>query len=132
MADETSLPDTPRGDETVTSTPAAPTRTGPPTWIVAVVSGAFGLLYAYAVWNAIAYLALLAGGTRPLNGLGWGVMIFAAAFPIIVFALAFGVGYRRAWWELAIAYIAGLGVVAVFWLNVVAYTVTSSGSSLLA
>ena len=29
-----------------------------PTWLTATITGAFGLLYAYAVWNALDFLIL--------------------------------------------------------------------------
>jgi hypothetical protein len=50
-------------------------------------------------------------------------------FPLVAF------GWRSrsagaAWWEFALTLLAGLGLVAVFWLNVVAYSVTN-GATLL-
>ena len=48
----------------------------------------------------------------------------------LTFGVAFAIGWRRAWWEFALTLLAGLGLVAVFWLNVVAYSVTN-GATLL-
>lgn len=101
-----------------------------PTWLASTVAGAFGLFYAYAVWNAISFLVQQASGTLGLNGLGWGLLLFTAAFPILVFAGALGLGLRRAAGEFALLLLAGLALVAVFWLNVVAYSL-SNGASLV-
>ncbi|WP_109210667.1 MULTISPECIES: hypothetical protein [Microbacterium] len=108
----------------VTQTPRTPT------WLVATIAAAFGLFYAYAVWNAVAFLIQQATGMLGLNALGWGVLLFAVAFPIIVFAVALGVGMRRPPGHLAVILLTGLGLVAIFWLNVVAYAL-AYGSSLV-
>lgn len=96
-----------------------------PTWLAATVAGAFGLFYAYAVWNAVAFLVQQASGSVGLNGLGWGLLLFAAAFPILVFAGGLALGLRRSAGEFALILLAGLGLVAVFWLNVVAYSLAN-------
>lgn len=97
---------------------AVEARTGP-RWLVAAVLGLAGLFYAYAVWNAVAYLASMA--QLGLNGYGWFVLLFAVLFPVVAYVLAWGVGRRRAVGELALVMLAGLGVSAVFWMNVVWY-----------
>lgn len=99
-----------------------------PTWLAATIAGAFGLFYAYAVWNAVAFLVQQASGTLGLNPLGWALLLFAAAFPIIVFASALALGLRRTATALALLLLAGLGLVAVFWLNVVAYALANGAS----
>jgi hypothetical protein len=96
-------------------------RPATPTWLVATIAGGFGLFYAYAVWNAVAFLIDQATGVLGLNGLGWAVLLFAVAFPIIVFAVALGIGMKRPPAHFAMILLTGLGLVAVFWLNVVAY-----------
>jgi len=101
-----------------------------PTWLAATVAGAFGLFYAYAVWNAVSFLVQRAGATPALNGLGWALLIFAAAFPVLVFAGALALGLRRRAGEFALLLLTGLGLVAVFWLDVVAYAL-SSGCTLV-
>ena len=83
-----------------------------------IIVGAAGLFYAYGVWNAIAYLVTFAQGG--LNGYGWFVLLFSAVFPILIFAAAFALGRRRSALELSVVLLAGLGLVAVFWINVVA------------
>lgn len=101
-----------------------------PTWAIVTISVIFGLFYAYFVWNAVDFLITLASGTLPLNGYGWFVLLFAVAFPLIAFGIAFAIGWRRVWWEFALVLLAGLGVVAVFWLNVIAYSATNGASML--
>lgn len=92
-----------------------------PSWLVATVAGLFGLFYAYAVWNAVAYLA---ARTSILNGLGWALLLFACAFPVLVFAAALALGLRRTTLQLALILLTGLGLTAVFWLNVLSYSYT--------
>ena len=105
-----------------------------PTWLVAVICGAVGLFYAYAVWNAVGNLVttiqVFGDAGLTLNALGWFIWIFAAVFPLLVWGAAFAIGYRRAPHELLLVMITGLALVAVFWLNVVAYTTLNSASFL--
>ncbi|MFK4834465.1 bacitracin resistance protein [Microbacterium sp. ZW T2_14] len=113
---------------------AASRRGRTPTWLVAAIAGIVGLFYAYAVWNAIgnlvATLQVFADAGLTLNALGWFIWIFAAVFPLIVWGGAFAIGYRRAPHELLLVMLTGLALVAVFWLNVVAYTTLNSASFL--
>ena len=110
----------------------APTITTPrtPVWAVVTIAGALGLLYAYAVWNAIAFLVSQASGMLGLSPLGWGVLLFGCALPIVVFAAAFALGWKRPAPHFALVLLAGLGVVAVFWLDLLAYSAVA-GASLL-
>lgn len=101
-----------------------------PTWLVATVAGGFGLFYAYAVWVAVGHLVTQATGLLGLNGLGWAVLGSAVIFPILVFAGAFALGYRRGAGAFALILLAGLGLTAVFWLNILSYSITQ-GASLL-
>ena len=101
-----------------------------PTWAIVTISVIFGLFYAYFVWNAVDFLITLASGTLPLNGYGWFVLLFAVVFPLIAFGIAFAIGWRRVWWEFALVLLAGLGVVSVFWLDVIAYSATNGASML--
>lgn len=105
-------------------------RATPPTWLTVTVSAFFGLFYAYAVWNAVGFLVAQASGTLTLNGHGWFVLTSAIVFPLIAFGVAFAIGWRRVWWEFALTLLTGLGVVAVFWLNIVAYSATNGASML--
>lgn len=87
-----------------------------PRWITGLVLGLAGLFYAYAVWNAVAHLVQMAQGG--LTGGGWITLLFAVVFPAIVFVFAYAIGRRRRAGELALVLLAGLGIVAVFWLCV--------------
>jgi hypothetical protein len=121
-------------DDTMDAATPAAKRGKTPTWLVAAISGVTGLFYAYAVWNAIgnlvATLGVFGDAGLTLNALGWFIWIFAAVFPLLVWGGAFAIGYRRAPHELLLVMLTGLAVVAVFWLNVVAYTTLNSASFL--
>ena len=116
--------------ETTETSPARSRRT--PTWLVATIGAAFGLFFAYAVWNALGNLVeanRVAGEAEvSLSALGWMLWIFAAAFPIVVWGIAFSVGYRRRVHEYLLVMLTGLALVAVFWLNVVAYSLLNTAS----
>ena len=105
-------------------------RSALPVWLIATIAGFFGLFYAYAVWNAVAFLISQATGPLGLNGGGWALLLTAIAFPIVVFALAFAIGWKRRAGAFALIMLAGLGIVAVFWMNVIAYAAVY-GASLL-
>ncbi len=91
-----------------------------PRWVAALVIGLAGLFYAYAVWNAVAHLVSMAQGG--LSTVGWITLAFGVVFPMIVFAFAFGIGRRRRIVELVLVMLAGLGIVAVFWLCLLAFS----------
>lgn len=104
------------------TTPQTPASARSPRWMSALVLGIAGLFYAYAVWNAVAHLITLARGG--LDGVGWVTMGFGVVFPAIVFTFAYLIGRRRRVGELALVLLAGLGIVAVFWLSLIAYSLT--------
>lgn len=105
---------------TATTSDSSAARTTP-TWIVATIAILFGLFYAYALWNAVAFLVAQAGGPLGLNAYGWFVLLLPVVFPLAVFGGAFAIGRRRSAGVLTLVLLAGLGVVAVFWLNIVGY-----------
>ncbi|WP_137844852.1 bacitracin resistance protein [Microbacterium sp. 2FI] len=121
-------------DATTDAAAAVSGRGKTPTWLVATIAALVGLFYAYAVWNAIGNLVetlrVFGDAGLTLNALGWFIWIFAALFPLIVWAAAFALGHRRAPHELLLVMLTGLALVAVFWLNVVAYTTLNSASFL--
>lgn len=101
------------------------TRTDAPTsprWLTGLVIGLAGLFYAYAIWNAVAHLISMSQGGG-LTGLGWVTLLFGVVFPALVFVFAYAIGRRRRAGELALVLLAGLGVVAVFWLSLVGYSI---------
>ena len=108
---------------------AAPKRRTP-TWLVATIAGLFGLFYAYAVWNALGNLIEAARLPTGMNGLGWSIWIFAVLFPILVFAVALTFGHRRPALHLFLLLLTGIALVAVVWLDIVAYTTLYTASLL--
>lgn len=97
-----------------------------PTWLIATVGAVFGLVYAYAVWQAIGNTVQAA--QLGLTAYGWFVWLFAIVVPGLAFLGAFALSWRRSLGVYAATLIAGLGLVAVFWLNVVAYTSLNTAS----
>jgi len=102
-----------------------------PTWLIVTISVLFGLFYAYFVWNAVDFLVQAASGAQPLNGYGWFVLLLSVLFPLLAFGVAFAIGWRRTWWQFALVLLTGLSVVAVFWLNILTYTVGPAGTSMI-
>ncbi len=99
-----------------------------PSWLPAAVAGVFGLFYAYAVWTAVAFLLAQATGVEGLNGGGWAILLFSVVFPIIVFVAGVVLARRRPVLHLAVVLLVGLGLVAVFWLNILTYAITNGNS----
>lgn len=104
-----------------TGTTSAGRRTALPTPVIFTVAAVLGLFYAYVVWNAVTLLVYQAGGTLGLNGLGWFVLLLAILFPIAAYAGAFALAWRRSFLPFLLVMVTGLALVAVFWLNVLAY-----------
>lgn len=102
----------------MTDATARPART--PTWILVAVGGFFALFYAYALWQAVGNT--IQAAQIGLNALGWFIWIFAILFPVVSFAVSFALSYRRGVAVYTLVLLTGLGLVAVFWLNVIAYT----------
>ncbi len=113
-------------DENETRTSSA-TRT--PRWILATMIGFFGLLYAFAVWNGVGQLIVqtqsLAAVDLSLSLVGWIVWILTIALPIVIFAIVVSLGRKAGAGRLALLLVAGLSIVAVFWLDVLAYASAS-------
>jgi hypothetical protein len=105
----------------VTDQTAPARRTAMPVWLIATISGLAALLYAYVFWAALGFLIQQAGGSQGLSGYGWFVLILPVVFPVVVFAIAFAIGWRRNALALSLLLLTGLALVAVFWLDVFAY-----------
>lgn len=112
--------------EAVVNPESASQPDGGPRWLRFLVVGLAGLFYAYAVWNAVAHLVTMA--VDGLSVTGWVTLLFGVIFPAIVFALSFAIGRRRNTGEQALVLLAGLGVVAVFWLSLIGYSVLSAAT----
>lgn len=96
-----------------------------PVWLTAIVAGGFGLFYAFLVWSAVDLLIRQATGPLGLSGLGVFVHVLPIAFPILAFAVAFALGWRRSTGAFALILLTGLALSAVFWVNILSYAVTS-------
>lgn len=92
-----------------------------PRWVVSAVTGLAGLFYAYAIWNAIAHLVSMA--QSGLTAAGWVTLGFGVVFPALVFVFALVIGRRRRLGEYSLVLLAGLALVAVFWLDLIGYSI---------
>lgn len=92
-----------------------------PVWLVVTISGLFALFYAFVVWTALGFLFQQAGGVQGLTGYGWFVLLLPVIFPLVAYAGAFAIGWRRAALPFILVLLTGLALVAVFWLNILAY-----------
>lgn len=110
----------------MTAVETAPRRPVLPVWLIATIAGVFLLLYAYVIWNALAFLLQQANGVEGLSGYGWFVLMLPIVFPIVVFAGAFAIGWKRSAAKFALVLLTGLGLVAAFWLNIFAYAAAST------
>ncbi|KJL46588.1 hypothetical protein RS84_03226 [Microbacterium hydrocarbonoxydans] len=100
-----------------------------PRWVVSVVTGIAGLFYAYAIWNAVAHLVSMA--QSGLTGAGWLTLGFGVLFPALVFSFALVIGRRRRLGEYALVLLAGLALVAVFWLDLIGYSILNMSDLVL-
>ena len=108
--------------ESMTSAPPAdPHR---PRWIFYTLLGVFGLLYAYAIWNAIAYMIPLVG--LAVGATTWVALILAIILPAVIYVVSIALTRRRRLGAVALVLLAGLSLVAVFWLDVVGYTLSGT------
>lgn len=102
--------------------PAASARRAPFALEVALAV-AFGLFYAYDVWEAVGNLVGLSQVAAALDtgitALGWVLLIGAILLPIGLFAGAFVLGRRRSLLMQALFYLAGLAASAVLYLDIV-------------
>lgn len=107
--------------------PSAGARPAPalPVWLIAAIAGVFALLYAFVVWTALGFLLQQAGGAQGLTGYGWFVLALPIAFPVVVFALAFAIAWRRSILPFTLVMLTGLALIAAFWLDVLAYAAAS-------
>ena len=100
------------------------TRRRVPLWVVTTLAVLFGLFYAYDAWeavgNVIGISTLASSLDTTISVLGWVVLSIGIAVPIVVFLVAFRIGRGRDLLAQVLVYLAGLGVVAVVSLTIVA------------
>lgn len=113
---------------TAAITPDAPRRA--PLWLTVTIASAFGLFYAYDLWEAVGNLVglnIAAGDLdTSLSGSGWAVLIIGVLIPVVVYGLAFWLGRRRSVGVQALLYVTGLCLVAVLSLDI--YVMFSLGN----
>lgn len=102
----------------------AGTRRRPPRWLLLTIAAFFGLFYAYDVWEAVGNLVRLNLQAQSLDtqlsGFGWIVVIFGVLLPVVVFAVAYGLGRNRAFGVQALTLLVGLCAVAAASLSMAA------------
>ncbi len=103
---------------------AAP-RPATPLWLAVTIAAIFGVLYAYDVWEAVRDLvgvSLMVGDLGvSLAGIGVALLIAALLVPLIVYALAFWLGYRRGPLAQVVLFLAGYAFVQVLTLDLGAF-----------
>jgi uncharacterized membrane protein len=108
----------------VDETPGARARLG---WMTLTVAIAFGLLYAYDLWEAINNAIELPRQYAALETLGvdvgevpWTLIIANMLVPVGVYLLAFVLGLRRTLFGRVVLFALGLALVAVLTLDIIA------------
>jgi hypothetical protein len=103
--------DRPEVDDTSVSRPATPL------WLAVTIAGAFGVVYAYDVWeavNSLVWLNIYAGELEGgLTGYGVALLVVGVAVPFLVYATAFWLGRRRGPLAQVVLFLAGFALVQV-------------------
>ncbi|MBV0894613.1 hypothetical protein [Microbacterium sp. NC79] len=103
-------------------------KTRSPLWMMATVTGVFGLAFAYTVFSAIGALMQQAGGAYALTATGWTVLIAAIVVPILIFVAVVAFGIRRTIGEYVLLLLAGYALAQVYWINTLSLMLTSGCS----
>lgn len=103
-------------------------KTRSPLWMMAAVTGVFGLAFAYTVFSAVGALMQQAGGEYPLTATGWTVLIAAIVVPILIFAGVVAFGIRRTIGEYVLLLLAGYALAQVYWMNTLSLMLSSGCS----
>ncbi|GAA2527732.1 hypothetical protein GCM10009860_04370 [Microbacterium mitrae] len=103
-------------------------KTRSPLWMMATVTGIFGLAYAYTVFSAIGALLQQASGPYPLTATGWTVLIAAVVVPVIIFTAVVSLGIRRLIGEYTMMLLAGYALAQVYWMNTLSLMLSSGCS----
>lgn len=103
---------------------AAATRPATPPWLAAVIAVAFGIFYAYDVWEAVGNLVglnIYAGELDiAFTASGIALLIVAIAAPLVVYAAAFWIGRRRNPMASVMLFLVGYALVQVLTADVAA------------
>jgi len=120
---EASVPlgDEPGTTDATSPTEAEPARPATPLWLAVTIAVLFGMLYAYAVWEAVGNLVGLniEAGALGVSLTGWGIALLIAALvlPFLVFGLAFWMGRHRGPLAQVVLFLAGYAVVQALTLD---------------
>ena len=106
-------------DETIDT--AAPRLLG---WPTIALAAAFGILYAYDLWEAVSNAVSLPQvysvyGLDPAD-VPWTLLIAGILLPVVVYAIAFLLGRRRTLFAKTVLFAVGLALVAVVSLDLIA------------
>ena len=100
-------------------------RTVTPLWLAVTIAVLFGVLYAYDVWEAVRDLVgmSLMIGDLGVSFAGWGLALLIAALvmPILVYVLAFWLGYRRGPLAQVMLFLTGYALVQVLTADIGAF-----------
>lgn len=88
-----------------------------PLWLDVTLAVAFGLFYAFDVWEVVESIVQLLGIGLSFTAAGWAVMIVALLAPLGCFAAAFVLGRRRGILARIALYFGGLCVSAALFLS---------------
>jgi hypothetical protein len=96
-------------------------------WVAATVAIAFGLLYAYDLWEAVNSAIELPRQYAEIEKLGipvgevpWTLIVVNMLVPPVVYVAAFVLGRRRNAFARAVLFAVGLALVAVLSLDIIA------------
>ncbi|SEC55331.1 hypothetical protein SAMN04489806_3199 [Paramicrobacterium humi] len=105
--------------------PAEPKQPGRyASWPALAIGIAFGLFYAYDLWEAVGNVLSLAGVASrfgiALSALAWIILVLSILLPILLFVVALRLGRSRNYLVQALFYLVGLTVSAATYLSLVA------------
>jgi len=110
---------------TATGADEAPARPATPLWLAISIAVAFGIFYAYDVWEALGNLVGLSITANELGvaitGVGWALLVIGIAAPLLVFGTAFWLGRRRGPLAQLVLFLAGFALVQVLAADVSAF-----------
>jgi hypothetical protein len=94
---------------------AGASRPATPLWLAVTIAVAFGVFYAYDVWEAVGNLVglnIYAGELEvALTGYGVALLIVGVAVPLLAYATAFWLGRRRGPLAQVVLFLAGYALV---------------------
>ena len=100
-------------------------RPATPLWLAITIAVAFGVFYAYDVWEAVGNLVgmnIYADGLGiALTGAGWALLVVGVALPLLVFGTALWLGRRRGPLAQVVLFLVGFALVQVLSADVTSF-----------